>query len=165
MSRSREVVGTICRLVRVAAELDLPVVYTEQYPRGLGRTVHELEDVLVSAVGPLEKMAFDCAMVSSFTEALERTGRRQVVLLGMESHICVLQTALHLLEDGYRVHVVADAVCSASELDHAVALERMRSSGVQVTTSETVMYEALGEAGTEQFRRVLEIVKEKDVAE
>ncbi|MDO9556730.1 MAG: isochorismatase family protein [Coriobacteriia bacterium] len=165
MSRRDAVVSVISRLVRVAGELSVPVVYTEQYPEGLGHTVSELRDLLLAAVGPIEKLDFDCCVEPAFITALERTGRRQVVLLGMEAHICVTQTALHLLEDGYRVQVVADGVCSVREYDHAIAIERLRIAGAEVTTSESVVYEALGTAGTDTFRRILAIVKEREIVE
>lgn len=160
MSRRDDVVRTIERVVRVADVLELPVVFTEQYPRGLGATVEALRAVLDGAVGPVEKLTFDCCEEPAFLDALATIGRRQVVLAGMETHICVAQTALHLLAEGYRVQVMADAVCSANGLDHDIALARLRSAGVEVTTSQAVIYEATGAAGTERFRRVLDLVKE-----
>lgn len=165
MPERAAVVATISRLVRVADEIDVPVVYTEQYPKGLGPTVSELTDALGSAIGPVEKLCFDCCAEPAFLAALERTSRRQVTLLGMEAHICVTQTALHLLENGYRVHIVADGVSSVCERDFTIALERLRAAGAEVTTSESVIYEALGAAGTDRFRRVLAIVKERAAAE
>ena len=165
MSSCDTVVSAISRLVRAAHELEMPVIYTEQYPRGLGTSVPELADALVGAYGPVEKVSFDACNESAFVSALEATGRRQVVLVGMEMHICVAQTALHLLEDGYRVHVVADAVCSAEPSDGVVALERLRAAGAEVSVSESVIYEALGEAGTDRFRSILAIIKERSPAE
>ncbi len=138
---------------------------TRQYPKGLGGTVPELEEVLVdlaeqgASVTGLDKTAFCCAAETDFSEALAATGRTQVVLVGMETHICIAQTAL-ALEPEYEVHVVADAVCSRTPLDNDVALDRLRAAGVIVTTSESVMYEAVGRAGTPEFKRLLEIVKE-----
>lgn len=161
MDQREQVIATTSRLVRVAEALGVPVVYTEQYPDGLGPTVAALSGVLASAIGPIVKSSFDACAEPGFVEALQATGRRQVALTGMEAHICVAQTALHLLEDGYRVHVVADAVCSADERDGVIALQRLRSAGAEVTTSESVIYEAVGAAGTDRFRAVLAIVKEK----
>lgn len=162
MGNETEVVGVISRMVRVAGTLGIPVMYTEQYPRGLGRTIVSLQTVLMTAVGPVEKLTFDCCGEPAFIDALRSFDRHQVILTGMEAHICVTQTALHLLSDGYRVHVVADAVCSAADRDRDIALERLRAAGVEVTTSESAIYEATGAAGTDVFRRVLDIVKEKD---
>jgi nicotinamidase-related amidase len=166
MDRRESVVGAVSRLARTAAMLEAPVIITRQYPQGLGPTVPELESVLrtlsdegAQVIG-LDKTAFCCAAETGFIEALRATGRRQVVLVGMETHICVTQTALVLADEGYDVYVAADACCSRSVDDHEVALDRLRHAGVRVTTSESVMYEAVGRAGTEEFRRLLAIVKE-----
>ncbi len=166
MSRKDAVVATAARLARVAALLDIPMVVTRQYPKGLGGTVPELEAVLVPAaqegarVMSADKVAFCCAAEAAFCEALDSTGRGQVVLCGMETHICIAQTALALAAEGRQVQVVADACCSRSERDHDVALDRLRAAGVTVTTSEAVIYEAVREAGTEEFKNLLAIVKE-----
>ncbi|MBN2847881.1 MAG: hydrolase [Coriobacteriia bacterium] len=152
------VVNTMALLARAARVLGMPMVVTRQYPRGLGDTVPEI----VEAVGPhepVDKVAFDCAREPAFSHGLEALGRTQVIIAGMEAHICVTQTALSLGAGGYDVHVVADAVCSRRDADRDVALDRLRAAGVTVTTSESVIYEALGEAGTAEFRALLEIVK------
>ncbi|MBE0417413.1 MAG: hydrolase [Coriobacteriia bacterium] len=165
MERRDEVVRTVSRLARTAAMLDAPLIVTRQYPQGLGPTVPELETVLGALtdegarISGVDKTAFCCAAEIDFTKALRATGRRQVVLVGMETHICVTQTALALAAEGYDVHVVADACCSRETASHEVALDRLRQ-GVCVTTSESVMYEAVGRAGTDEFRRLLAIVKE-----
>jgi len=146
-------------LARAAGPLGVPCIVTRQYPRGLGDTV----DALAEAVGPhtpVDKTAFDALSERGFCERLEATGRRTVIIAGIEAHICVTQTALSLVGAGYRVHVVADAVCSRRPADRNTALERLRSAGVVVTTSESVLYEALGDAGAPAFREVLRLVKE-----
>jgi nicotinamidase-related amidase len=165
MDRREEVVANTARLARAAAIVEMPILVTRQYPKGLGGTVPELEEVLVelaeqgASVTGLDKTAFCCAAETDFNEALDALGRPQVVLAGMETHICVAQTALALAEK-YRVHVVADAVCSRKPADHEVALDRLRSAGIVVTTHESVMYEAVGRAGTPEFKSLLAIVKE-----
>jgi isochorismate hydrolase len=127
--------------------------------------VPELEEVLVdlaekgATVRGLDKTAFCCAAETDFVEELEALGRSQVVIVGMETHICVTQTALALKAD-YEVHVAADAVCSRTMENHLVALDRLTAAGIVVTTSESVMYEAVGRAGTPEFKSLLEIVKE-----
>lgn len=150
-------------LVRVAGRLDLPVIVTRQNPAKLGDTVPELLDALGAHV-PVDKMAFDCLAEPRFAARLEATERRTVIIAGMEAHICVLQTALSLVRSGYAVHVVADAVCSRRAQDRDVALSRLRHAGVVITTAEQVVYEAVGEAGTDRFRDVLRFVKERDGA-
>lgn len=158
MERRDTVVGAAALLARAATVLQVPVLVTRQYPRGLGDTVPELAEA-VGQHTPIDKVTFSCLAEPAFRERLEALGRRQVVLAGMETHICITQTALALLEEGYEVSVVADATCSRRELDHEVALARLRAAGVQVTVAESVIYETLERAGTPEFRAVLELVK------
>jgi nicotinamidase-related amidase len=163
MPRRDAVVGTCVLLARSAGILGIPVVVTRQYPQGLGDTVPELLEALPD-VQPVDKGTFSCPAEPSFERAVADSGRRQVVLAGMETHICITQTALALLDAGYRVHVVADATCSRRDANHEVALHRLRSAGAVVTTAESAIYEALGEAGTPEFRSVLEVVKAHPIA-
>lgn len=163
MPRRDEVVATAAMLVRSARLLGMPVLVTRQYPEGLGDIVPELRAVL-GEYTPIDKTVFCCRSDKGFSGELADTWRGQVILVGMEAHICIAQTALALVEDGYRVHVVADAVCSRRDSDCEIALERLRYAGAAVTTSEAVLYEALGEAGTEEFRAVLTMVKERGTA-
>lgn len=165
MERRDEVVSAAIMLVKVAALVGMPVIVTRQYPEGLGGTVDELEAAVVASssaganIQGIDKTAFCCAAEPDFGRALSATGRSQVVVAGMETHICVAQTVLALLEDGRDVQVAADACCSRSAGDHDIALARMRAAGAQVTTVESVMYEAVGVAGTPEFKRLLAIVK------
>lgn len=166
MDDRERVVGAASRLARAAVLLGAPIIVTRQYPKGLGPTVEELEVLLLdlaesgARVTCVDKVAFCCAREDSFNEALSATGRKQVVIAGMETHICVAQTALALAGSGCQVQVAADACCSRQTADHEVALDRLRQAGVIVTTSESVMYEAVGVAGTAEFKQLLEIVKE-----
>ncbi len=161
MSERDGTVAAARLLLRSADRLGVPVIATRQNPDRLGDTVPELLEVLGDRV-PVDKMAFDCASEPAFMSRLESHRRRAVVIAGMETHICVSQTALGLLGAGYHVRVVADAVCSRRFTDHAMALDRLRAEGVIVTTVEQVVYEILGEAGTAAFRDVLRFVKERD---
>ncbi|MHB8050598.1 MAG: isochorismatase family protein [Coriobacteriia bacterium] len=163
MSARGETVAAARLLVRAASRLGIPLIVTRQNPARLGDTVPELLGALGSHA-PVDKMAFNSLAEPGFEARLEESGRRTVVIAGMETHICVLQTALGLVRAGYAVHVVADATCSRRETDHAVALDRLRGAGVVVTSAEQVVYEALGEAGTPVFREVLRFVKERDSA-
>lgn len=158
MERRDAVVGAAGLLARAAVPLGIPVLITRQYPRGLGDTVAEIAEA-VGEHTPIDKLTFSCLAEPVFRERIESLGRRQVVLAGMETHICITQTALALLEDGYEVSVAADAVCSRRSGDHEVALARLRSAGAQVTVVESAIYEALERAGTPEFRAVLELVK------
>jgi nicotinamidase-related amidase len=165
MQRREHVVATVVRLVRFAELIGAPIIVTRQYPDGLGDNVAEIAAALRDAVRTVpvtfvDKMSFCACDEPAFLEALYETSRTQVVLVGMETHICVAQTALTLAKKTYPVHVVADACCSRRDADHQTALERLRDAGVVVTTSESVMYEAVSCAGTDEFKRLLSIVKE-----
>lgn len=161
--RDATVAATV-RLVRAAAIVGVPVVVTRQYPQGLGDTAPEVEAALDEArgavpVGVVDKTAFCACEERDFVSALEATGRRQVAIAGMETHICVTQTALALRAAGYRVQVVEDACCSRRTKDHETALARLRTQEVTVTCSESVIYEAAVRAGTDEFRGLLAVVK------
>ena len=144
-------------LVGAAKELGLPVLATEQYPKGLGRTVPELAEVLPGK--PLEKTHFSCGADPAFAAELERTGRRQVILAGMETHVCVFQTARDLAQAGYEVYVCADAVASRTPEHRQIGLELAREAGAIVTTAETAIFDLLHQAGTPEFKRVSPLVK------
>jgi nicotinamidase-related amidase len=165
MHRRNRVVRMIATLARAAAIMHVPIIVTRQYPKGLGDVVPELGGLLDSlatadaSVTIVDKIDFDCSAEPAFASALEATGRSHVALVGMETHICVTQTALSLAAGEHTSHVVADAVCSRRDEDHDVSLARLRSAGVDVLPSESVIYEALGRAGTADFRAVLGVVK------
>jgi nicotinamidase-related amidase len=144
-------------LLGAARELGLPVLATEQYPKGIGPTLPALRELLSSP--PLQKMAFSCGADPGFRAALEATLRRQVVLAGMETHVCVFQTARDLVAQGYEVQVCADAVVSRTEEHRRVGLELCREAGAVVTTAETAIFDLLGLAGTPQFKKVAPLVK------
>lgn len=163
MERREEVLASTARLLRVAELLEWPVLVTRQYPKGLGDLDAELRDALAAHAPEavvVDKTAFCCLAEPGFAVALAETGRPQVVVTGMETHICVTQTVLALIDDGREPFVVADACCSRRPSDHETALARMRAEGAVVTTAESVMYEAVGEAATDEFRALLRIVKD-----
>jgi nicotinamidase-related amidase len=144
-------------LVGAAKELGLPVLATEQYPKGLGPLVAEVREVLPSP--PLEKVHFSCGADPAFAAALEKTGRRQVIVCGMETHVCVFQTVRDLVAAGYEVHVCADAVSSRTEEHRRVGLELCREAGAIVTLAETAIFDLLHRAATDEFRKVSPLVK------
>jgi len=162
MPRRDETVGAIVLLVRTAGALGVPVIVTRQNPDGLGDVVPEIADAVPPGAPVINKTAFCCCAEPSFVAALEATGRRQVVLVGMEAHICVSQTALALVASGHAVHVAHDAVCSRRDAERDGALARLRAAGVEVTSAESATYELVGRAGTDDFRTVLRFVKERD---
>jgi isochorismate hydrolase len=146
-------------LLRSANLLDLPVVVTEQNRQKLGGTVDELAALLPTGVVPADKLCFSCAGSSRAVSDLDSAGKHQLILCGVETHICVTQTALDLLTQSYQVHVVADAVSSRSELNWDLGLRRMERAGAILTSTESVLYELLDQAGTPEFRDVLGLIK------
>ncbi|TNF50939.1 MAG: isochorismatase family protein [Deltaproteobacteria bacterium] len=151
--------NTVAMLVEVAGLLGLPVVTTEQYPKGIGHTVPELAAACNETV--IEKVSFGCCGEASFLQALKNTGRTQVLITGMEAHVCVYQTVLGLLEDGYYVHLIRDAICSRNKTDYLAGVANAGQAGAVVTTAETVMFQMLQESTHEQFRAVSRLVKER----
>ncbi len=149
-----------CRLmIRAAEAFELPMLLTEQYPKGLGPTVGPIMELLEPAgVRPIEKTLFS-ACTEEFRDGLKAAQRKQVIVIGIESHVCVQQTVLDLLRMGHPVWVCADAVGSRDPFDREMALHRMRQAGAFVTTTESVVFELTQEAGTERFKQVLKIVK------
>lgn len=143
-------------LVRGAEAMGVPIVVTEQYPKGLGATVPEVADVLPDDVDPLPKTAFSAASADGFALG----GREQAVVCGIETHVCVNQTVLELLDEGVEVHVVADAVGSRTEANRELGLAKAERAGAWLTSVETALFELLGEAGTDRFKTVQRLVLE-----
>ena len=146
------------RLVTGAQVLKLPILWTEQNPAKMGPTIPEL-GALLSGITPINKMAFGCGGEPAFMRALEATGRRQVLLAGIECHVCVFQTAAQLVERQYAVQVVADAVSSRSEANYHIGLERLQRAGAEVTCVESALFELMQTADHPAFRQVLQAVK------
>jgi len=155
-----ELVRNSRMLIRLATILEIPVLLTTQYSRGLGATVPEIAELL-PGVKAVDKMEFSCFGRDEFRASLrELPGQRTTVLLcGMESHICVMQTALGALENGYMLHVAADAVGSRTDLNWRLGLERMESAGCVISSTEMMMYELLRMSGTAQFKEMLPYIK------
>jgi hypothetical protein len=146
------------RLVRGLAVLEVPLLWGEQYPKGLGATIEPLRTLLAGRPR-FEKLSFSCCAEPAFFDEIRRTGRRAVILAGLETHDCVLQTCLDLLEAGFSVAVVEDAVGSRKPDDRRVALERMRQEGARLTTVESLLFELIRRAGSEAFRQISRLIK------
>ena len=151
------------RLVRVFRKLGLPVIVTEQYPKGLGPTVPEVKAALEEGTGApaaiREKTSFSSYGCDGVAEELRRIQARSVLVCGIETHVCVNQTVHDMLQAGYSVHVAADAVESRRALDHASALRKMERSGAVLTTAEMAVFELLGDSRHPRFREVQELFK------
>lgn len=158
MTERKKVVDNCLHLIELSRLLNIPVIVTEQYPKGLGPTVEEIRKALPE-YKPFEKLSFNCCDEKGFMELIENLKRRRLILTGMETHICVLQTCLGLLKKGFYVHVVSDAVCSRSEENKKTGLEVMRDAGAVITCTETVLFQELKVAGTEEFKIISKRIK------
>ena len=152
-----QVLGNICRLLRGMAVLGIPVLHTEQYPAGLGSTVPAAAALLTET--PLQKDSFSCCGDRAFLKRLSAVGRPQVLLAGIETHVCVSQTALDLLETNYVTGVVADAAGSRTPKNHGLALQRLSAAGAQVVSVEMILLELLQRADAPEFKQILKLIK------
>ncbi len=165
MAHRDRVVARTALLVRAATIVGAPIVATRQYPKGLGDHCTEIRDVLHEAehagakVVHVDKVSFDCFAEPTFVDAVEDLGRSQLLLAGMETHICVCQTALAGVSGGHDVHVAADSCCSREDQNHAYAVARLGTAGVTISTAESAAYELVGQAGTAEFKALLAAVK------
>lgn len=146
-------------LITAAKLMGVPVLVTEQYPKGLGSTIEEIRR-MIPGTEPLAKTDFSCVAAAGFKERLASLHRDQIILTGIEAHICVAQTALDLAYEGERVIVVADAVSSRRPFDAQTALSRMQQCGLMLSTAEAVVFEWLRRAGTEEFKALQPKLKE-----
>jgi nicotinamidase-related amidase len=154
----RRLIWNLRRLLDAAKILGVATAATEQYPQGLGGTVPELAERL----GPPEsKLAFSCAACAGIFSDWQSRGLFKVLVAGIEAHVCVQQTVLDLLAQGWRVYVAVDATGSRYEIDQQVALRRMESAGATLTTTEAAMFEWCGVAGTPEFKQLSRLVQEK----
>ncbi|MEE9140119.1 MAG: hydrolase [Alphaproteobacteria bacterium] len=158
MEASGRVTANTAILLKAAARLGIPVLASEQYPKGLGPTADALGP-LIPEGAVLEKTHFSCADVPEYRDRLGELGREQAVITGIEAHVCVLQTALGLKRQGYECFVVSDAVSSRTRENHAAAMDRLRGDGVGVVTTEMVLFEWLGRAGTPEFKELSALIK------
>jgi len=146
-------------LARSATLLGVPVIQTEQYPRGLGTTHPSVAAALPQDTRAIEKLSFSCCAADGFLDAVAQTQRRQAVLVGMEAHVCVLQTALGLAGTGLDVFVVEDATCSRRLENYQNALDRLRQSGVTVVSAESTVFEWLASASHEHFKAIQALLR------
>jgi nicotinamidase-related amidase len=158
MERRNQVEAAIALLIRVAKLHEIPIVFTQQYTKGLGPTVETLASQL-EGIDHVEKVFFSCCGEEPFNMTLDSMSRRKVILTGMEAHVCVLQTAVDLLEAGYTVHVPWDAVCSRTDGNRDAGLRFMERAGAFITSAETATFQILEKAGTPQFKEISSLLK------
>jgi isochorismate hydrolase len=155
---AEKVIRNIRILLAFAKKMAIPVLVTEQYPKGLGPTISEIKTEL-GPILPIEKVSFSCCGVEMFNKKITETGRKQVILSGIETQVCVLQTADDLIQKGYEVHATADAICSRRKLDWEIGLRWMEKKGAMISTTEIIAFQLLKEAGTEEFRALSKWLK------
>ncbi len=158
MHEREALIENCLKAVQCMQALDIPIVWTEQIPGKMGETVTELSELL-GDTKPIEKISFSCCGEPSFVSAVEALGRKRAIVAGMETHVCVYQTAADLFAAGYHVEVLADAVSSRTPENKLVGLEKMKIANVEVSSVETVVFELMRTAEHPSFRDILKIVK------
>ena len=158
MHEADAVENSAVRLFKGLKEMDIPVIVTQQYTKGLGMTISSVAEA-IGSTGYIEKSSFSTLGCEKFVETFEKAGRKTVLITGAETHICVEQTALDLLERGYTVFVAADCVASRTAQNRDLALRRMENAGAVITGYESVLYELLGGSDAPEFKAVSKIVK------
>ncbi len=158
MKYKEQVVDNVLHLIELAKLLKIPILLTEQYPKGLGKTLPEIQEVLPDYT-PFEKTDFDSCREAGFLEKVAATGRKKLVLTGMEAHVCVLQTALGLMKEGYVVHIVQDGIASRFKKNFKIGIGFMRSAGMVITSTEMALFQLLEKSGTEPFKIISKRIK------
>lgn len=153
------IASRISAAVRGFRLLGVPILVTEQYPGGLGRTAEEIALVLPDDIAIIEKTSFSCCGEEAFLQRLESTGARQIVVCGIETHVCVNQTVHDLLERGFETHILTDCVGSRFDHDRKAGLAKMRSSGAVDSSVELALFEMMRDARHEKFREIQHLIK------
>lgn len=159
MHDKEKLFANLARIIKGAQVLEIPIIWTEQVPEKLGQTTPEIAELLTGSATPLPKASFSCCGIPPFMAELQALNRGQLLLTGIETHICLYQTAVDLLNMGYEVQVVADAVSSRTAENKQVGLERIKAAGGIITSTEMALFELLRVAEGEQFRQIAKIVK------
>ncbi len=146
-------------LIEASKVMNIPITVTEQYPKGLGPTISDIRDGVGDGFSPIEKVVFSCGRSPEFRSAIEGANKRELLICGIETHVCVLQTTMDLIKDGYKVYVPADAVTSRKELDWEKGISLIEKAGAVVGTTETFLFQLLERAGTEEFKIISKLVK------
>jgi len=150
-------VKNIITFIELCKLYQIPIIFTEQYPKGLGKTLEEIKSRINDEA--IEKLSFSSAGEEKFVNKIKESGRQKIILTGMETHVCVWQTALDLLQRDYHVFVASDAVCSRRKEDWMQALELIKNAGGVIAPTETLVFQILKKAGTAEFKKMLEFIK------
>lgn len=150
---------TVVKFINGINVLDIPIIFTEQYTKGLGVTISEFVQAAGDKYQPIEKMEFSAMLCDEFVSALEESGRNHIIVIGIESHVCVAQTVIDLIDKGYRVTLPVDCVSSRSAKDKEIAIERMRDNGADISSYEAVLMELLVSSAAPEFKAISKIIK------
>ena len=150
--------NALVRLINGLKVLQVPLIVTQQYTKGLGETIAPVREA-IGNFSHIEKQSFSCCGDSNFLDALKKTGKKNIILMGIESHVCVLQTCLDLIENGYRPVLIEDCVSSRYPNDKKFAIKRMKQAGAIISTYESILFELTVVSGTEQFKAIAKIIK------
>jgi nicotinamidase-related amidase len=157
MHEAEELITNTNILVKSSEILDIPLIVTEQYSKGLGNTTDRIS--LPEKRHLIEKVRFSCFGSVGFVGRLKELDASSLVLFGVEAHVCILKTALEALKNGYEVHVVADAISSRSAENRSIAIERMRQSGIFITSTEMILFQLLEKAGSDEFKAISRLIR------
>jgi nicotinamidase-related amidase len=158
MYRKEQLADNLQRLIKGILVMEIPILVTEQYPRGLGATIPEVAQLLPDTK-PLPKVSFSCCGDEAFLQAFKKLNRKKVLIAGIESHVCVYQTAADLLASGYEVYIVNDAVAARTEQNRDTGIKMLLQSGAKLTATEAALFELLKVAKGEKFKAINQIVK------
>lgn len=158
MHEKEKMLENITKLIKGIVLLGIPILITEQYPRGLGQTVSEIAS-LIPDYKPIPKLSFSCCGNQQFMQALGQSGKTQILLIGIESHVCVYQTAIDLINLGYQVNVVTDCVSSRTKENIHLALRRIENEGAKLTGTEMALFELLKIAEGDKFKDISNFIK------
>ncbi len=158
MQNKERVVANTIKLIEGFKILNLPIYFTEQYPKGLGGTETSIKEAL-GKTEAIQKLSFSCSGAGDLFEELKNKNITQIVVAGIECHVCVQQTVLDLLANDFQVDLAADAISSRNSFDYEIALNRMRSNKAEITTTEAILFELLEVCGTDEFKKISKIVK------
>ena len=158
MAEPERVVKNTAVLIQIAKALDIPILWCQQVPKALGPTVGELSSLL-DGVEPINKSSFSCCGDEVFMREIDQPKLQTAILCGIESHVCVFQTAMDLIQHGLYVHVIADATSSRTQENKTIAINRMAKEGAVITSTETLLFELLRDAKHEKFRELVKLIK------
>jgi nicotinamidase-related amidase len=158
ISQKEKIIDNLKKLIHLSGLFNLPIILTEQNPEKIGPTLTEIKEAL-PANEPISKLHFNCCDVNVFNECIKSKRLENIIIVGVETHICIFQTAIALLEKGYHVQVPQDAVGSRTDENWRVGVDLMRDAGAIITSTETIIYQILKQAGTDEFREMLKVIK------